>query len=169
MIRRFYPNHYIDSIFDLSIPKLKKEGIKGVIFDIDNTLVPYDIEEPTDEIIAFFNELRKNGIRITLMSNNTEDRVIKFNQKLKVLTLHKAKKPLTRSYKKALEMMHCTKKEAIIVGDQIFTDVYGGNCIGIGTYLVKPISEKDEWQTKIKRGLERQVIKCYQKWVKQQA
>lgn len=168
MIRRLYPNYYIRSIFDLSIPKLKKDGIKGIIFDIDNTLVPYDIEEPTEAIIDLFNRLKDAGMSITLMSNNTEDRVLKFNKKLKVLTLHRAQKPLTRSYKKALSMMHCTKDEAIIVGDQIFTDIYGGNCIGIDTYLVKPISEKDEWQTKIKRGLERQVIKCYLKWAKNQ-
>lgn len=168
MIRRLYPNYYIRSIFDLSIPKLKKEGIKGIIFDIDNTLVPYDIAEPTEEIIHFFNQLKEAGMSITLMSNNTEDRVLKFNKKLKVLTLHKANKPLTKSYKKALQMMHCTKDEAIIVGDQIFTDIYGGNCMGIETYLVKPISEKDEWPTKIKRGLERKVIKSYQKWAKNQ-
>ena len=106
---------------------------------------------------------------ITLVSNNTEDRVLKFNEKLKVLALHKAQKPLTKSFKKALEMMNYKKEEVIIVGDQIFTDVYGGNCIGIKTYLVVPISDKDEWQTKIKRGLERQVIKSYKKWKRRQA
>ncbi len=169
MIKRLYPTQAIDSIFDLPIEDLKAEGIKGIIFDIDNTLVPYDVAEPTDEIIQFFDEIQKQGIKITLVSNNTEDRVIKFNEKLKVLALHKAQKPLTKSFKKALEMMSCKKEETIIVGDQIFTDIYGGNCIGIRTYLVSPISDKDEWQTKIKRGLERQVIKSYQKWQAKQA
>ena len=169
MIKKLYPTHYIESIFDLPIHELKDKGIKGVIFDIDNTLVPYDVPEPTKEIISFFNELKKAEIAITLVSNNTEDRVVKFNEKLKVLALHKAQKPFTKSFKKALEMMHCTKEQAVIVGDQIFTDVYGGNCVGIATYLVKPISDKDEWQTKVKRGLERQVIKSYMKHQKQQA
>ena len=169
MIKRLYPTKYISSIFDLSIETLKQEGIKGIIFDIDNTLVPYDVAEPTAEIIQFFDAIQKAQISITLVSNNTEDRVLKFNEKLKVLALHKAQKPLTKSFRKALEMMHCTKEEVIIVGDQIFTDVYGGNCVGIQTYLVSPISDKDEWQTKIKRGLERQVIKSYQRWVKKQA
>lgn len=169
MIKVLYPTHYINSIFDLSIETLKEQGIKGVIFDIDNTLVPYDVAEPTDEIIEFFNKIQQAGMRITLVSNNTEDRVVKFNEKLKVLALHKAQKPLTKSFKKALEMMKCEKNEVIIVGDQVFTDVYGGNCIGIKTYLVSPISDKDEWQTKIKRGLERQVIKRYKKWMEKQA
>ena len=169
MIKKLYPTQAIDSIFDLPIQALKEEGMKGIVFDIDNTLVPYDVAEPTDEIIEFFDEIQKQGMKITLVSNNTEDRVIKFNEKLKVLALHKAQKPLTKSFKKALEMMNCKKEETIIVGDQIFTDVYGGNCIGIRTYLVSPISDKDEWQTKIKRGLERQVIKSYKRWQAKQA
>ena len=169
MIKRLYPTQYIQSIFDLDIEKIKEEGIKGIIFDIDNTLVPYDVAEPTQEIISFFDDIQKAGMGITLVSNNTEDRVLKFNEKLKVLALHKAQKPLTKSFKKALEMMNYKKEEVIIVGDQIFTDVYGGNCIGIKTYLVVPISDKDEWQTKIKRGLERQVIKSYKKWKRRQA
>lgn len=169
MIKRLYPTQAIDSIFDLPIEDLKAQGIKGIIFDIDNTLVPYDVAEPTEEIIQFFDRIQRLDMGITLVSNNTENRVIKFNEKLKVLALHKAQKPFTKSFKKALEMMHCTKEEAIIVGDQIFTDVYGGNCIGIPTYLVSPISDKDEWQTKIKRGLERQVIKSYKKWKAKQA
>ncbi|MBE6022422.1 MAG: YqeG family HAD IIIA-type phosphatase [Cellulosilyticum sp.] len=169
MIKKLYPTQYIQSIFDLSIETLIQEGIKGIIFDIDNTLVPYDVAEPTREIIEFFTQIQEAGIQITLVSNNTEDRVLKFNEKLKVLALHKAQKPLNRSFKKALEMMRCSKDEVIIVGDQIFTDVYGGNCFGIQTYLVVPISDKDEWQTKVKRGLERQVIKCYKKWLEKQA
>ena len=97
MIKKLYPTHYIESIFDLPIKQLKEEGIKGVIFDIDNTLVPYDVPEPTKEIISFFNELKKAEIAITLVSNNTEERVVKFNEKLKVLALHKAQKPFTKS------------------------------------------------------------------------
>ena len=169
MIKRLYPTQYIQSIFDLDIEKLKEEGIKGIIFDIDNTLVPYDVAEPTQEIISFFDDIQKAGMGITLVSNNTEDRVLKFNEKLKVLALHKAQNTLTKRFKKDLEMMNYKKEEVIIVGDQIFTDVYGGNCIGIKTYLVVPISDKDEWQTKIKRGLERQVIKSYKKWKRRQA
>lgn len=165
MIKKLYPTKAIDSIYDLPIDELKKAGIKGIIFDIDNTLVPYDKAEPTKQIITFFERLREEGFKITLASNNTEDRVVKFNEKLKVLALHKAKKPLRRSLRKAVALMECEMNEAVMVGDQIFTDVYGGNRAGLQTYLVKPVSDKDEWQTKVKRGLERQIIKHYQKWL----
>ena len=168
MIKKFYPTKALGSIYELPIEELKQRGIKGIIFDIDNTLVPYDEAEPTEKIISFLEALQEKGCKITLVSNNTEDRVVKFNEKLKVLALHKAQKPSRKSLKKALEMMHCQVDEAIIVGDQIFTDVYGGNRAGLKTYLVAPISDKDEWQTKIKRGLERQVIKSYNNWLKRQ-
>ncbi|WP_069998214.1 YqeG family HAD IIIA-type phosphatase [Cellulosilyticum sp. I15G10I2] len=163
MIKKFFPTHYLKSIYEIDIKALQEEGIKGIIFDIDNTLVPYDEAEPNDKIITFFGKLREAGFKITLVSNNTEDRVIKFNEKLKVFAIHKSKKPLTKSFKKALRLMDCQKEEAIIVGDQIFTDIYGGNKAGIKTILVVPVSDKDEWITKIKRGLEKKVISYYEK------
>lgn len=164
MIRKLYPKAYISSIFDMDITALKNKGIKGIIFDIDNTLVPYDEAEPNEAIIGFFKKLRSEGFKITLVSNNTEDRVLKFNEKLKVFALHKARKPLTGAFKKALALMDCSKEEAVIVGDQVFTDVYGGNSAGISTILVQPVSDKDEWITKVKRGLEKRVIKSYEKY-----
>lgn len=163
MIKKLYPTEYITSVYDLELDELKKQGMKGIIFDIDNTLVPYDEVEPNNEIIALFEKIRLAGFKITLVSNNTEDRVVKFNEKLKVFALHKSQKPLTKNFKKALTLMKCQKEEAIIVGDQVFTDVYGGNKAGIKTILVQPVSEKDEWKTKVKRGLEKKIIRSYQK------
>lgn len=164
MLKRFYPTVYIQSIFALDIEKMQEKGKKGIIFDIDNTLVSYDIIEPTKEVIDFFTMLREKGFSITLVSNNTEDRVVKFNEKLKVFALHKSKKPRTRSFQKALELMQLKKEQVVIIGDQIFTDVYGGNRAGIETILVMPVSEKDEWITKIKRGLEKKVIRHYERY-----
>ena len=166
MINQFLPKDYLKSIYEIKIENLQKEGIKGIIFDIDNTLVPYDEAEPNKEIIRFFEEIREAGIKITLVSNNTENRVVKFNEKLKVFAIHKSRKPFTKSFKKALQLMNCKKEEAIIVGDQIFTDVYGGNKAGIKTILVVPVSDKDEWITRIKRGLERKVIDYYERKTK---
>ena len=165
MIKKLYPTTYLKSIYEMDIGQLKEEGIKGIIFDIDNTLVPYDEIEPNEQIITFFEMLVSKGFKITLVSNNTEDRVIKFNEKLRVFALHESRKPLTRNFLKALTLMNCQRHEAIIVGDQIFTDVYGGNKAGIRTILVEPVSDKDEWKTKVKRGLEKKVIKSYQKYL----
>ena len=165
MIKKLYPTTYLKSIYEMDIGQLKEEGIKGIIFDIDNTLVPYDEIEPNEQIITFFEMLVSKGFKITLVSNNTEDRVIKFNEKLRVFALHESRKPLTRNFLKALTLMNCQRHEAIIVGDQIFTDVYGGNKAGIRTILVEPVSDKDEWKTKVKRGLEKKVIKSYLKYL----
>lgn len=163
MIKKLYPTKALGSIYELPIEELKQAGIKGIIFDIDNTLVPYDEVEPNEKIIAFFEHLKKENFKIALVSNNTEERVVKFNEKLKVFAIHKSRKPLTKSFIKALDLMKCTNEEAVIVGDQIFTDVYGGNQAKIKTILVEPVSQKDEWQTKVKRGIEKKVIKSYER------
>lgn len=163
MIKKLYPTAYIASIYDMDVEGLKKQGIKGIIFDIDNTLVPYDVVHPTEEVIEFFTKLQEEGFKITLVSNNTKDRVMKFNEKLKVIAIHESQKPLGKGFRKALHLMACKKEEVVIVGDQIFTDVYGGNLVGIQTILVKPVSDKDEWKTKIKRGIEKRVIRSYER------
>lgn len=164
MIKKLYPKLYLSSIFEINVEELEEQGIKGLIFDIDNTLVPYDVLDPTAEIINFFEMLKEKGFKICLMSNNTEDRVMRFNKGLKLFAIHKSGKPRTRSFKRALELMELPKDQVAIVGDQIFTDVYGGNLIGVHTILVKPVSDKDEWITKIKRGLEQRVIRQYEKY-----
>ncbi|MEG0013652.1 MAG: YqeG family HAD IIIA-type phosphatase [Cellulosilyticaceae bacterium] len=166
MLTRFFPEKYLASIFELNIDELIEEGVKGIIFDIDNTLVPYDEAEPNEKIIALFERIKSKGLQITLASNNTEDRVVKFNERLKVFAIHKSKKPSTQGLRKAMQLMNLAPEEVAIVGDQVFTDVFGGNRAKIKTILVSPISEKDEWITKIKRGLEKKILKRYEVHVK---
>ncbi len=161
MLERFFPNMYIKSIFHLNIDSLIKKGIKGILVDIDNTLVSFDIEEPTDEIIELFNLILKKGLKIMLISNNTKERVDLFNSKLNLQTIHKAKKPRVINIKRAVKIMNLENNEVALIGDQIFTDVFGGNRINLYTILVQPVSHKDEWKTKVKRGLEKKVIKKY--------
>lgn len=161
MLTRFFPEKYLASIFELNMDELIEEGIRGIIFDIDNTLVPYDVVEPDEKIIAFFEEIKSKGLQITLASNNTEDRVVKFNERLRVFAVHKSKKPRTKGLKKAMQLMNLSAEEVVMVGDQVFTDVFGGNRAKVKTILVNPVSEKDEWITKIKRGLEQKILKRY--------
>ena len=163
MIKRLYPKLYLKSIFDLDFEKLKKNGIKGIIFDIDNTLVPYDMAHPTKEIMDFFSRLKEEGFQIALASNNTEDRVLRFNEKLKVFAIHKSGKPSTSGLQKAMQLMNLKQDEVAMVGDQIFTDVFAGNRAGVMSVLVVPVSEKDEWITKIKRGIEKKVVSSYER------
>ena len=163
MLKRFYPDYYITSIFEIDTEDLREKGIKALIFDIDNTLVPYDVELPTKEIIKYFKELQDKGFKICLFSNNNKERVIRFNTGLKLIAIHKANKPLKRKFKVAMKLLGTNENSTAIVGDQIFTDVYGGNRTGITTVLVKPVSDKDEWITKVKRGIERRLINAYEK------
>ncbi len=163
MLKRFYPDYYIKSIFEIDIDDLQSKGIKALIFDIDNTLVPYDIPVPSKEIIKFFSHLQEKGFKICLFSNNNKERVLRFNSGLKLLAIHKANKPLTIKFKRAMKLLGTNKNSTAIVGDQIFTDVYGGNRAGVTTILVTPVSDKDEWITKVKRGIERSIINAYEK------
>lgn len=166
MLDIFFPDEYVNSIHEINFKQLYKEGIRGLLFDIDNTLAPYDVEHPYKETIDLFEDLKSMGFKIGLVSNNNETRVVKFNEKLKLYAVHKALKPMTRNLKKAMEVLDLTKKETAIIGDQIFTDVYGGNRLKIKTILVVPISEKDEWITRIKRNTEKKVLNAYLKRVK---
>lgn len=163
MRNRFFPDDYIKSIFEIDTDALTQKGIKAIIFDIDNTLVSYDVEEAPKEIINFFKELQEKGFKICLFSNNSKERVIRFNSGLKVIAIHRANKPLTRKFKLAMKLLKTDKTSTAIVGDQIFTDVYGGNRAGMMTILVVPVSDKDELITKVKRGIERRFINAYEK------
>ncbi len=163
MLKRFYPTFYIPSIFELDLALLKQQGIKGIIFDIDNTLVSYDTPQPNEALMTFFEHLKSEGFQLCLVSNNTEDRVVKFNEHLKLFAVHKAAKPRRRALKKAMAFMQLTESQVAMVGDQVFTDVWVANRVGVTAILVAPVSPKDEWITKVKRGIEKRVIQRYEK------
>ena len=105
MLERFYPNEYINSVEDIDFDMYYKQGIRGVIFDIDNTLVPHG-HPATDKSIEFFEKLRKIGLDTCLISNNQEPRVEPFAYAVKSKYIFDAHKPSTRNYKKAMELMH---------------------------------------------------------------
>ncbi len=167
MKRWLYPKQYVSSIYDVDYEQLKKQGIRGLIFDIDNTLVPYHVKEPTQEILDLVSKLKGKGFRITLVSNNTKIRVLRFNQQLKLNAIYNAYKPRRLNIHQAVERMKLNTSQVAIIGDQIFTDILGGNRAGIHTILVKPVSERDEPITKMKRGVERKIIDSYVKSMSQ--
>ena len=145
MLERFYPGEYVDSTYEIDFDRLYEEGYRGVIFDIDNTLVPHGA--PADErACALFVHLKELGYHCMLLSNNKEPRVKMFNDAVQVSYIYKAGKPNPANYRKAMEQMGTDEKNTLFVGDQIFTDVYGANRTGIRTILVKPIHPKEEIQ-----------------------
>lgn len=162
ILERFYPDVYLDSAYEIDYEGLYRQGYRGIIFDIDNTLVPHGA--PADErSIVLFQRLKGIGYESMLLSNNKEPRVKSFNDKVGSRYIFKANKPFPESYKKAMEHMGTTPKTTLFVGDQLFTDVWGAKKAGIRTYLVKPIHPREEIQIVLKRYLERIVLFFYQK------
>lgn len=162
MLERFYPDEYVDSTYVIDFEDLYKKGYRGIIFDIDNTLVPHGA--PADErSLALFKRLKALGYRILLLSNNKEPRVKLFNDAVRVSYIHKAGKPAVKNYLKAMERLGTSKANTFFVGDQLFTDVWGANKAGIRTFLVKPINPKEEIQIVLKRYLEKIVLFFYKR------
>ena len=160
MLQRFYPDHEIESAYDIDYEGLYREGYRGVIYDIDNTLVPHGAPAD-DRAIALFQRLREIGYRTILLSNNKEPRVRSFCNQVGSLYIFRAGKPKTTGYENAMERMETTAEDTLFVGDQLFTDVWGAKKAGIVTYLVKPIHPKEEIQIVLKRKLERIVLFFY--------
>lgn len=162
MLDRFYPDEYLDSTYEIDFDKLYQQGYRGLIFDIDNTLVPHGA--PADErAIKLFKHLTELGYNCMLLSNNKEPRVKMFHDAVKIGYIFKANKPSPKNYRKAMELMHTTKGNTLFIGDQIFTDIYGAKRAGIRTILVKPIHPKEEIQIVLKRYLEKIVLVSYKR------
>jgi len=161
MLEIFYPDIYVEKFQDVDLRLLSSKNIKGVILDIDNTLVASHVEVPDENVIKWIERLKKEGFKACIVSNASKKRVIKFNEHLKINAIHRASKPGKKALLKAIKLMEIDKSEAAIIGDQIFTDVYGGNRIGILTILVKPIDKNEFFFVRLKRYLERIVLKSY--------
>ena len=162
MLRAFYPDEDIASTYEISFRQLYAEGIRGVIFDIDNTLVPHG--GPADERAKkLFSDLRGIGMETCLLSNNKEPRVASFARAIGGSHyIYKGNKPGIRGYQRAMELMGTDTNDTVFVGDQLFTDVWGARRAGIHSILVKPIHPKEEIQIVLKRFLEAIVLFFYQ-------
>ncbi|MGL5434236.1 MAG: YqeG family HAD IIIA-type phosphatase [Lachnospiraceae bacterium] len=162
MLEQFYPREWVESVYRIPWDSWYEKGIRGVIFDIDNTLVPHG--EPADErIIALMDKLHEMGMKTCLMSNNKQVRVASFADAVKSPYIYKAGKPAVKNYRKAMEIMGTTRDNTLFAGDQLFTDVYGANRAGIYGILVKPIHPSEEIQIVLKRYLEAVVLHFYKK------
>ncbi len=162
MLQSFYPGEYVDSTYVIDFDKLYAEGYRGLIFDIDNTLVPHGAKAD-ERAKKLFAHLKETGFTCCLLSNNKEPRVKMFNDDVQVNYIFKAGKPSVKNYRKAMEIMGTEVRNTLFVGDQIFTDIYGANRAGIRTILVKPIHPKEEIQIVLKRYLEKIVLFFYKR------
>ncbi len=160
MFERLYPDEYYESSYVIPYEELYAKGYRGIIYDIDNTLVPHGA--PADErSIELFKRLKAIGFDMVLLSNNKSERVEMFNKDVNVHTLCKAGKPSPRGYLEACRMMGTTPSDTLCIGDQIFTDIWGAKRAGIKAFMVKYIDKHEEIQIVLKRRLEWFVLREY--------
>jgi len=159
----FYPKGYFNKVSEISLEYLKQNNIKGLILDVDNTLIDY-YRNISEETINWANNLKQNGIKICILSNsNKHEKVKEVAEKLDLEYTYFGMKPLKKGFKKARKMLGLENSEIAAIGDQIFTDVIGANRMKMFSILVEPIEEKDIFVTLIKRPIENYIKKQYLK------
>jgi len=160
VIERFFPDMKVDKVEDISMDDLRENKIKALILDIDNTICEWKME-PKENIKAWLNLLKRNGIQICLVSNNKRYRVEKVGRILEINSIHSALKPSRKAFLSAASVMGVGPEQIAVVGDQIFTDIYGGNRLNMFTIYVNPICEKDYLFVRMKRPFEGFVLRKY--------
>lgn len=155
-MNNFVPDMYQKSIYHIDYDKLLDDGIKCILFDLDNTCVPYKDKEPNKKLIELFETLKDMEFKLIIFSNATKRRILPFKKILNVDCLAKAGKPGKKNFIKILKLFNYDLSEVAIIGDQLYKDILGGNRVGIKTILVNPMSLDDMIITKlIFRPLER--------------
>ena len=162
MFRMFYPKFDVESSYVIDYEKLYSEGYRGIIYDIDNTLVTHG-SPADDRAKELIKRLKGIGFKVVLISNNKIKRVSSFANDVGLPFIEDAHKPSKKPYLRAVEMMGTDIDTTIFVGDQLFTDVWGANRCKITSFLVKPIHKSEEIQIVIKRRLEKLVLFYYYK------
>lgn len=161
LLKRFFPLYVYNKVEEISFEMLEKENIKAIIFDMDNTLVDYTYKYD-EKLKIWFNNLKERGIKFCILSNTYKKNNTKLiASSLNMKYINNAFKPLRGGFRKAIEILDVDKSNVAIAGDQIFTDIWGGNRFGIKTILIKPINSKEGFFTRIKRPLERYILRKY--------
>lgn len=154
-----YPDAYFKKVEDITIEFLQKNRLKVLILDVDNTLIDYN-KNLSKDIIKWAEELKGQGTKLYILSNtNNKEKVEKVAEKIGIPYKFFAKKPLKIGFLKIQKELNEKAERIAVVGDQIFTDVLGGNRCKMFTILVDPIKEKDFWYTAWKRPIENKVKK----------
>ena len=155
MRRYFTADAFYKTVYDIPPDFFAERGIVAILSDIDNTLIPYEEEEPNEHIRAWLKDLYDRGIRVAFASNNHRPRVEKFNRTLGLFAVSNAAKPSRRAVKKVLSQFGVKREQLCLIGDQIFTDVLAAKRAGCTCVLVEPIRDKKDPFTRLKRFFER--------------
>lgn len=162
-MKKLYPNLYLKKVEDITIEKLIKNKIKLLILDVDNTLIDY-YKNLTEEVVNWAKEMKGQGIKLYILSNTNDRRKVKeVAEVLGIPYKHFATKPLKRGFRYIQKQMNMKPENIAVVGDQLFTDILGGNRCNMFTILVDPIDDKKEyWYTAWKRPIENKIKKKYE-------
>ena len=158
MLTNFVPSQFVKTIFHITPEELKEKGIRGIITDLDNTLVEWDRPDATPQLVKWFAEMQQAGIQVTIVSNNNEMRVKSFANPMQIPFIYKARKPFRQAFRRALALMALQPNEVVVIGDQLLTDVLGGNRLNLHTILVIPVAKSDGFFTRFNRLVERRIF-----------
>ncbi len=160
MLKKFFPYEYVESVFNIDYEKLYNLGYRGVVFDIDNTLVLHGTDS-TPQIDELFKFIHSIGLKTLLLSNNDTARIERFIKNIDTQYIPDANKPNPDNYHKAIEMLSLRKEEVVFVGDQIFTDIYGANKCNAASILVDFLRHENETNFGKRRLVEKYILKFY--------
>ena len=163
MSLKFVPDYRFESFDKATAEFLLSKGVKGIILDIDNTLEPYENATPGSHVLAWLSSLSEAGIKTAIVSNNGKERVEMFNKDIGMPAYYKSGKPFKKKILMAMDDMGTDKSNTILMGDQVFTDVWGAHNAGIPAILVPPIKDKRDLFTRFKRLLEKPFLKKYER------
>jgi len=159
MIRIFCPDECLGSLLDVDLDELWQKGYRGIILDIDNTLLPWAGDTLDQDTITWVKRAREMGFRLCLTSNALKDRVERIAAALDVPAVASAVKPRKKPFRQALRLLRTQPRETVVIGDQMFTDILGGNRMALYTILIDPVATEELKATKMMRRIERRIIR----------
>lgn len=165
-MKKLLPSYIIDNVADLGENFYSKHNIKAVIFDIDNTLVCHKEMTPPENVIEYFEFLKSIGIKYAIVSNNNKERVSSFCRNLDIPYYYKALKPRKKYLKKALNDLGEKRENTLLVGDQLFTDIYGANKMGFLSVMVNALGEDETSFVSFKRKFEKKILHKHKNSIK---
>ncbi len=160
----FYPDILFANIYEITPAFLLSQKVRGVILDLDNTVAPYEIEQPNERMTDWFCSLKSAGLLLIFVSNNHGERVTRFNSTWGIPQICNAKKPSPKGMLLAMEQLGLTQAETVSLGDQIFTDCLASHRAGLRFYLVPPIRDKKTLFFRTKRLLERPFVRSFRQY-----
>lgn len=158
MLKLLVPCMVVNSLYDIKLTELKQRGIRGIAFDIDNTIIPWNSPDICPEVLAWLNHLAAQDFKLCFVSNNGQRRVRKIAEQCGVPFVARALKPARSGFRQAAQTMGLRPETVAVVGDQLFTDILGGNRLGMVTIWVKPLTTEEFIGTKVTRQLEKLAV-----------